>query len=58
MPQPSSITRIFRAIRQLPPEVSFQQVEQWVAAEPTGRPLPNRWLPRFLVRYFYPNTRN
>jgi len=58
MSQRPSIAHTFRTLRRLPPEVSFAQVEQWVEAEPQGRPMPNRWLPRFLVRYFYPNSKN
>ncbi|MEM1321515.1 MAG: hypothetical protein AAGG75_14760 [Bacteroidota bacterium] len=49
---PSAPSKTFRHLRQLPLEVSFAQVEDWVRNAPPPPARHNSWI-AFFLRYFF-----
>lgn len=58
MKQPLNIKNTFQHIRQLPLEVSFEQVEQWVLQEPMIETQRRTWSFDFWTRLFSKWTEN
>lgn len=53
-----NITKTFQQIHQLPLEVSFEQVEQWVLEQPLKKEKRTAWNFDFWTRFFAKWTEN
>lgn len=58
MNQDLNMTKTFQAIRQLPLEVSFEQVQQWVQQEPLIELRSRHWTIDFWTLLFSKWTEN
>lgn len=53
MKRPVDIKSTFEAIRKLPLEITFNQVEKWICSQEIKPLKENRWMNLFLAKYFY-----
>lgn len=53
-----STPKTFRQLRQLPLEVSFEQVQQWVQQYPLVDPPNNHWIPLLLQKLWQSRSEN
>lgn len=58
MENEKTIRQTFRAIRQLPLEVSFQQVEQWVRQQPAFEMKKTSWWMRLVLKFGWSKSDN
>ena len=58
MKEDKSLNQQFEHLRQLPLEVSFQQVEQWLTQQPAFELKTPSWWMRLMMKFGFFNSEN